>query len=531
MSQPPPADTTSFSDNESTQSSTVSRRDEDNYFSDYEALVPNITQLYPVVRLKRLCSSEIKEKVATIKREPIDVSPDDKTNKIIAREFQCTQCSKSFSAKGWLNRHINSEHTDSFICPACGKDLQNAVLLRAHRRAVSMCRPRHQCDHCPKSFRELWQLNGHIRMLHPVGAWPAYYFECDYCNKRWHTKLKLTAHMSRHTNVRPYQCDMCQRPFFAEFQLKSHRRTHTADRNHCCAICPKRYMSRDHLINHMRTHAADDSHTCVHCGKSFKMKKHLERHELLHTNKRADRFPCTECTKSFDFHSLLVTHMRQHTGERPFACTDCDARFADRCNLQKHFRIHTGVKPFKCTVCDRRFNQLSSLRGHKKSHVDYKPFECMLCAKRFIDDDDLTLHLRRIHGDTKMFKCAGCDKEFDKLSNMKSHRRLHFGNALHATERDYSLNKYSDDLLKQREMDRTKMATVTTASNETAAEIEQELTPLPLPVQQQVEETFLKQFVEAPPAAAAAAMYIYNQAMQHQDQQWFMGSSNYPPFQ
>lgn len=102
--------------------------------------------------------------------------------------------------------------------------------------------------------------------------------------------------------------------------------------------------------------------------------------------------------------------------------------------------------PYKCAVCDRKFNQLSSLNSHKKSHITYKPFECVHCSKCFALEEDLTLHLRRLHGENRNFKCNLCDREYEQLNHFKSHRRLHLGREVSKDERNVMVDQYGHEI-------------------------------------------------------------------------------------
>lgn len=346
-----------------------------------------------------------------------------------------------------------TERTTNF-CSICDQDFKTASDFNLHLKSDVKCRRRFTCNTCNKSFTTKRVCSRHQRK-DDCGA--KKYFECDYCGKRATIKLDLIAHMSKHCDLRPYECNLCLRTFFAAFQLEAHLASskHAADAiNLSCDICKKDgFSARGSVVNHMKIHHIGHQFSCVHCGKKFNSLANLQDHEIRHTAagaKKKNPFACGYCDKSYRHKSILLIHVRSHTGERPYVCPDCNVAFAELNNLQKHYRIHTGVKPFRCTVCDRRFNQLSSLRSHKKSHIEYKAFECRLCSKRFITDDDLTLHLRRIHGDKKMFKCSACDLEFDKLNHMKSHRVLHFGAELEASERDVEMDKWSNEILKKK---------------------------------------------------------------------------------
>lgn len=102
--------------------------------------------------------------------------------------------------------------------------------------------------------------------------------------------------------------------------------------------------------------------------------------------------------------------------------------------------------PYKCAVCDKKFNQLSSLNSHKKSHITYKAFECVHCSKCFAIEEDLTLHLRRLHGEKRNFKCNMCDREYEQLNHYKSHRRLHLGREVSKDERNVVLDQYGTEI-------------------------------------------------------------------------------------
>lgn len=52
-------------------------------------------------------------------------------------------------------------------------------------------------------------------------------YECEFCRKKFGTKVNLDSHMFNHTNERkPFECSICQHGFLSNAALTVHYSTH-----------------------------------------------------------------------------------------------------------------------------------------------------------------------------------------------------------------------------------------------------------------------------------------------------------------
>lgn len=58
------------------------------------------------------------------------------------------------------------------------------------------------------------------------GASKSYNYQCQFCEKAWENKYKLSRHMLTHTGQKPYQCNMCLKRFTQKSHMENHKVTH-----------------------------------------------------------------------------------------------------------------------------------------------------------------------------------------------------------------------------------------------------------------------------------------------------------------
>ncbi len=102
--------------------------------------------------------------------------------------------------------------------------------------------------------------------------------------------------------------------------------------------CQKTYHLKNILLAHLRTHYKIKPYICSYCSKTFNEKGNLKTHVRIHTGERP--FKCKICSKSFKALGQLKDHFISHTGLKPFQCPFCKKFYRRKEILKNHFEIH-----------------------------------------------------------------------------------------------------------------------------------------------------------------------------------------------
>ncbi|XP_018124465.1 zinc finger and BTB domain-containing protein 47 isoform X1 [Xenopus laevis] len=250
------------------------------------------------------------------------------------QSFPCKKCPRVFNNRWYLEKHMNVTHSRMRICDKCGKRFLLESELMLHHQTD--CEKNIQCLTCGKTFKKLWSLHEHNKIVH---GYAEKKFSCDICEKKFYTMAHVRKHLVAHTKDMPFTCETCGKSFKRSMSLKVHSLQHSGEKPFKCENCHERFQYKYQLRSHMSIHIGHKQFMCQWCGKDFNMKQYFDEHMKTHTGKER---------------------------EKPFICEICGKSFTSRPNMKRHRRTHTGEKPYPCNVCGQRFRFSNMLKAHRE---------------------------------------------------------------------------------------------------------------------------------------------------------------------
>ncbi|XP_034937410.1 zinc finger protein 691-like [Chelonus insularis] len=214
--------------------------------------------------------------------------PDDNSEEVPTKFFNCTICSHTFETQIGLQNHLwshlpraeyqydddddklpsmnnqriysnnssviqNGEMENSggyatngnFICPICNKKISTKGNLKVH---LETHRPKgkYGCDICGRIFKTQSNLFRHKEYHGGIQ------FPCSVCGRVYPTNSTLRAHSITHSDLRPHACPLCDKTFKRNQDLKFHINQHTGARPYQCPYCPKAFASSGNCFSHRK---------------------------------------------------------------------------------------------------------------------------------------------------------------------------------------------------------------------------------------------------------------------------------------
>ncbi|KOB77312.1 putative zinc finger protein [Operophtera brumata] len=228
-----------------------------------------------------------------------------------------------------------------------------------------------------------------------------------------------------------FTCPKCNKHFISEYFVKRHILKHISTKVKC-GPCGTKFGNKFSLNEHTKyAHVLfqSDYRACKTCGRGFAKAHKLKHHEKQHRNK-----VCPLCDKIFKTQSYFDTHMQRHVPKLIVlnkkyeqSCSFCEKECSNDNQLSLHVnKVHLQIKPYSCDMCDKQFYTAYNLRYHKKIHSKFSKEKCNICSKTLKSRKLLVIHIRKHIGATPHI-CQICNQSYYLQTKLKKHMNLTHG--------------------------------------------------------------------------------------------------------
>ncbi|KAH1006186.1 zinc finger protein 236 isoform X1 [Dendroctonus ponderosae] len=278
----------------------------------------------------------------------------------------------------------------------------------------------------------------------PVDSDDAVYYAC--CAIQFDGLPAFREHLKLHVAEEKFGCPQCHARFLTENNMKIHMVTKHPGNSNVCPICQKSFHRKASLKAHVQIHQEEEMYPCARCCEELPsydaLLKHMERHAVI--KKPIDPLMCRYCKIQLETPAQYQKHLATHKDKRKnghknrktkkkrtgnhrkkLICRFCTKVFPKFYLLERHERVHTGEKPFKCHICHKGFAQSNSLKLHLDKHKGLKPHSCPLCPAKFTQKGNLTAHINKTHNspheNNENYRCPQCSCMFKRVSSLNGH--------------------------------------------------------------------------------------------------------------
>lgn len=178
--------------------------------------------------------------------------------------FACDMCDKKFTSREARNNHID-DHFKTYTCTTCGESLIGDRQYE-HHRLSNKCVPKQQiqsityeCFVCHKAnFFTIRSLRIHFNRLHTAKRRKSTVHICEHCHKTFANVYILKSHINQiHLREVSFVCEDCGKTFNRASNLQWHQLIHKNELPCTCKICGKAFRTLSGLNLHKRTHTGE----------------------------------------------------------------------------------------------------------------------------------------------------------------------------------------------------------------------------------------------------------------------------------
>lgn len=170
-----------------------------------------------------------------------------------------------------------------------------------------------KCPLCPASAIT----NGYDLLDHIFECHMDCKLSCGNCDYKVFRLSEMQAHLNNTHRTLRKMCDICGQWFN---KLLDHKQLHLMKKSESgpkfsCPTCDKAFHQKQNLVAHLRVHTNERPYKCPFCDKAFKQSSYLKAHKAIHTKEKP--FGCNQCDEVFNRHEVLLKHRISEHGFKP----------------------------------------------------------------------------------------------------------------------------------------------------------------------------------------------------------------------
>ncbi|CAL1542656.1 unnamed protein product [Lymnaea stagnalis] len=187
----------------------------------------------------------------------------------------CQECDYMAEHAYIIKRHMMRHDTKSCTCTACGKVYKDMYILKMHIKMVHMpAEVLFECTVCSKKFTRKAHLKRHLRIHEPEKP-----YKCTVCDYRGCERSDISKHMLIHQDPK-HACERCGKTFRHIKNKELHVKRHFGQRDYKCGVCDFFGYTFTDIRKHIeRKHQDIKTLICDKCNKPLKNELALREHQ------------------------------------------------------------------------------------------------------------------------------------------------------------------------------------------------------------------------------------------------------------
>ena len=198
--------------------------------------------------------------------------------------YKCSHCEKEFEKLSKLQTHEAvhlkpaREPTD-IKCEICSKTFSDKANLKKHVQSIHEGLKKYSCDICSEKFKQLIAMQRHKKRYHDIEIERKTYkprmdleprLDCPTCGKEFKRFSIVKMHIKNYHSQEIHQCNICEEKFLLKEDLQSHyQMVHEGIepppdyRSHNCDICGRPFADYSNYRRHVSNSYCNDSKNMV----------------------------------------------------------------------------------------------------------------------------------------------------------------------------------------------------------------------------------------------------------------------------